>query len=44
MAAIPIIDLDGMGGDYGPEVIVPAAELALIAHPEVEFIIVGDAA
>jgi glycerol-3-phosphate acyltransferase PlsX len=33
-----------MGGDYGPEVIVPAAELALIPYPEVEFIIVGDAA
>ena len=33
-----------MGGDYGPEVIVPAAELALIPDPEVEFIIIGDAA
>jgi glycerol-3-phosphate acyltransferase PlsX len=31
-----------MGGDYGPEVIVPAAELAVISHPEAEFIIVGD--
>jgi glycerol-3-phosphate acyltransferase PlsX len=42
MAAIPTIALDGMGGDYGPEVIVSAAELALIPNPEVEFIIVGD--
>src|SRR5262252_2583109 len=44
MAATPTIALDAMGGDYGPEVIVPAAELALISHPEAEFIIVGDAA
>jgi glycerol-3-phosphate acyltransferase PlsX len=44
MTASPTIALDAMGGDHGPDVIVPAAELALIRHPDAEFIIVGDAA
>lgn len=44
MAAIPSIALDAMGGDYGPEIIVSAAQLALTHPSEAEFIIVGDAA
>lgn len=44
MAATPIIALDAMCGDHGPDVIVSAADLALIRHPDAEFIIVGDAA
>ncbi len=31
-----------MGGDYGPEVVVPAAILALKAHPDIHMILVGD--
>lgn len=33
-----------MGGDHGPEVVVPAAILALESHPDVELILVGDEA
>jgi glycerol-3-phosphate acyltransferase PlsX len=31
-----------MGGDHGPEVVIPAAISALKKHPEVTFILVGD--
>jgi glycerol-3-phosphate acyltransferase PlsX len=31
-----------MGGDHGPEVVIPAALSALKKHPEVNFILVGD--
>lgn len=31
-----------MGGDHGPEVVVPAALSALKKHPEVSFVLVGD--
>ena len=33
-----------MGGDHGPSVVIPAAAIALIRHPEMRFILVGDAA
>lgn len=33
-----------MGGDHGPEVVIPAAILALKTHPDVTFILVGDKA
>lgn len=36
------IALDGMGGDFGPAVVVPGAELALARHPESEFILFGN--
>ena len=36
--------LDAMGGDHGPEVVVPGAALALNRHPELRFILAGDAA
>jgi glycerol-3-phosphate acyltransferase PlsX len=36
------IALDAMGGDHGPTVIVPAAELALTRHPDIEFTLFGD--
>ncbi|RKZ95246.1 MAG: phosphate acyltransferase PlsX [Gammaproteobacteria bacterium] len=36
------ISIDAMGGDYGPEVVVPAAILALKAHPDIHMILVGD--
>jgi phosphate acyltransferase len=38
------IALDAMGGDYGPEVIVPGAARALRQRPDMEFIFFGDAA
>ncbi len=31
-----------MGGDYGPQIVIPAAVAALNDHPEVNFILVGD--
>jgi glycerol-3-phosphate acyltransferase PlsX len=42
MAAVIRIALDAMGGDYGPSVVVPGAALALVRHPDIEFIFFGD--
>jgi phosphate acyltransferase len=36
------ISIDAMGGDYGPDVVIPAAILALKAHPDIHMILVGD--
>jgi glycerol-3-phosphate acyltransferase PlsX len=36
------ISIDAMGGDHGPEVVVPAALSALKKYPEVSFVLVGD--
>ena len=36
------ISIDAMGGDYGPDVVIPAALMALKKHPEVKMILVGD--
>ena len=30
-----------MGGDHGPEVVIPGAELALVRHPDIQFIFFG---
>jgi glycerol-3-phosphate acyltransferase PlsX len=38
------IALDAMGGDHGPSVILPGAEIALSRHPDVEFLLFGDSA
>ncbi|QBR70356.1 phosphate acyltransferase [Beijerinckiaceae bacterium] len=38
------IALDAMGGDHGPDVIVPGAALALRQRPDMEFIFFGDSA
>lgn len=35
--------LDAMGGDFGPEVIVPGAALALVQNTDLEFTFFGDA-
>src|SRR5690606_30103010 len=32
------------GGDHGPSVVVPAAAIALVRHPDLRFILVGDEA
>ena len=36
------ISLDAMGGDFGPDVVVPAALRALREHAELKLILVGD--
>jgi glycerol-3-phosphate acyltransferase PlsX len=36
------IALDAMGGDHGPSVVVPGAAIALMRHPDSEFILFGD--
>ncbi|MEW6354671.1 MAG: phosphate acyltransferase PlsX [Pseudomonadota bacterium] len=42
MNSIPTIALDAMGGDHGPQVVVPAALTALAAHEHLKLILVGD--
>jgi glycerol-3-phosphate acyltransferase PlsX len=44
MGAPVTIALDAMGGDHGPSVVVPAASIALVRHPEARFLLVGDRA
>jgi phosphate acyltransferase len=41
MSAALTIALDAMGGDHGPEVVIPGAELALVRHPDIRFIFFG---
>lgn len=36
--------LDAMGGDFGPDVVVPGAAISLERHPELEFLFFGDEA
>ncbi len=43
-AAPATIALDAMGGDHGPEVVIPGAALALVRHPELNFLLFGDEA
>ena len=38
------IALDAMGGDHGPDVVIPAAAIALVRHPAMQFLLVGDTA
>ncbi len=38
------IALDAMGGDHGPSVVVPGAQIALDRHADSEFILFGDRA
>ncbi len=44
MPAPRIIALDAMGGDHGPEVVIPGADIALVRHPQLEFRFFGDEA
>ncbi len=44
MGAPVTIALDAMGGDHGPSVVIPAAAIASVRHPELRFLVVGDAA
>jgi glycerol-3-phosphate acyltransferase PlsX len=36
------IALDAMGGDTGPEVVIPGAALCAERHPDIRFLLVGD--
>lgn len=36
------IALDVMGGDHGPDVAIPGANLSLIRHPDLKFLLFGD--
>ena len=38
------IALDAMGGDVGPGIVIPGAELAAIRHPTYRFLLFGDQA
>ncbi len=42
MAAPLTIALDAMGGDFGPEVIVPAADLCFRRHADIAYLLFGD--
>jgi glycerol-3-phosphate acyltransferase PlsX len=41
MASPKTIALDAMGGDHGPEVVVPGAALSLERHPSLRFVFFG---
>src|SRR3974390_1308867 len=36
------IALDAMGGDHGAHVLLPGAEISLIRHPDIEYVMFGD--
>jgi glycerol-3-phosphate acyltransferase PlsX len=36
------ISLDAMGGDHGPDMVIPGADVALVRHPEIRYLIFGD--
>ena len=38
------ISVDAMGGDHGPEVVIPGAAIALERHPGLKFLLFGDRA
>ena len=44
MGAPVTIALDAMGGDHGPSVVIPGAAIALVRHPDLHFLFVGDTA
>lgn len=39
-----IIAIDAMGGDFGPEVVVPGASISAVRHPGIRYIMFGDEA
>jgi glycerol-3-phosphate acyltransferase PlsX len=44
MAQPRTIALDAMGGDHGPEVVIPGAAISLVRHPALSFVFFGDEA
>ncbi len=41
MSSSRIIALDAMGGDHGPDVVIPGAALSLVRHPNLSFRLYG---
>ncbi len=41
MSSSRIIALDAMGGDHGPEVVIPGAAISLVRHPNLSFRLYG---
>jgi glycerol-3-phosphate acyltransferase PlsX len=37
-----IISIDAMGGDHGPEIVIPGIDLALERTPELEVLLFGN--
>lgn len=44
MAQPRTVALDAMGGDHGPDVVIPGAALSLVRHPGLSFVLCGDEA
>ena len=44
MAASLTIALDVMGGDKGPEMVIPGAAISLVRHPDMSLLLFGDEA
>ena len=42
MPAHRTIALDAMGGDFGPEVVIPGAATSLVRQPDMHFVLCGD--
>jgi phosphate acyltransferase len=38
------IALDAMGGDHGPSVVLPGADISLMRHPDIDYLLFGDRA
>jgi glycerol-3-phosphate acyltransferase PlsX len=38
------IALDTMGGDHGPSIVLPGADISLTRHPDIEYLLFGDRA
>jgi len=38
------IAIDAMGGDHGASVILPGAEISLVRHPDIEYVVFGNSA
>ena len=44
MTSVLTVSLDAMGGDSGPDMVIPGVEEALLRHPGVRFLLYGDEA
>ncbi|MCK0197733.1 phosphate acyltransferase PlsX [Ancylobacter sp. 6x-1] len=44
MSSLVRIALDVMGGDHGPQVVLPGAEIALTRHPDIRYLLFGNEA
>jgi len=42
MSSTVRIALDVMGGDHGPDIVLPGAEIALIRHPDIRYVLFGN--